>query len=167
LVLLGVAGCGAGAGAVAVGPVTAVRPAAGAGVAAEAGCRAWAEDVSLTGRVRWQTPLATQDAAGTSAADPLDVGGVAVVAEDATVHGLRVGTGRPLWSYPAGQPVTGMWQWHDLVVVLTGEVGDIVPLGSDGRLIGLDAATGAGARPPGPVPSPPRTAWCSSVPARG
>jgi outer membrane protein assembly factor BamB len=99
--------------------------------------------VSLTGQVRWQTPLATRDAAGTSGADPLAVGGVAVFAQDGTVHGLRLTSGRPAWSYPVGQPVVGMWQWHGLVVVLSGNVGDIVPLGSDGRLIGLDAATGA------------------------
>jgi hypothetical protein len=36
-----------------------------------------------------------------------------------------------------------MWQWHALVVVFSGDVGDGVPLGSDGRLTGLDAATGA------------------------
>jgi outer membrane protein assembly factor BamB len=74
---------------------------------------------------------------------PRLLGGVAVVAEDGTVHGLRLATGRPLWSYLARQPVVGMWQWHGVVVVLTGEVGDVVPLGSQGSLIGLDAATGA------------------------
>lgn len=99
--------------------------------------------MSLTGQVRWQTPLATQDEAGTSGAGPLAVGGVAVFAEDGTVHGLRLTSGRPAWSYSVGQPVVGMWQWHALVVVLSGNVGDGVPLGSDGRLIGLDAATGA------------------------
>jgi outer membrane protein assembly factor BamB len=107
----------------------------------EAGCRA--EDVSLTGQVRWQTPLPTTGAASPWAAGLLAVGGVVVFAEHEMVHGLRLTSGLPLWSYQARQPVSGMWQWHDLVVVLSVAAGKPIPLDSDGSLIGLDAATGA------------------------
>jgi len=101
---------------------------------------AWAEAVSTGGQELWRTSLATDGGsalqAGQVALVPVLANGVAVVSQDAQVHGLRPADGRPLWSWGDGQPVYGMWRWQDLVVVLTDQVG------AHSELTGLDAATG-------------------------
>jgi outer membrane protein assembly factor BamB len=129
-VVLAVAACGAGA----------VR------VATAAGCTAWAQEVSLTGQVRWQVLLGTgpQEEVGPDA-EPLAVGGVAVFAQTGVVHGLRLAGGQALWTYTDGLSVYGMWRWQGLVAVLSGRSGGGPAIDSDtrdGRLTGLDAATG-------------------------
>jgi outer membrane protein assembly factor BamB len=97
---------------------------------------AWAEELSLGGQIGWRTPLATHGNDVSPVVEPLVVGPVAVFAQDGSVHGLRLASGQPLWSFTGGQSVYGMWQWQDLVVVLTDQVSD------HARLTGLDAATG-------------------------
>jgi hypothetical protein len=59
-------------------------------VATGAGCTAWAQEVSLTGQVRWQVLLGTgpEEELGPDA-EPLAVCGVAVFAQTGVVHGLR------------------------------------------------------------------------------
>jgi outer membrane protein assembly factor BamB len=73
---------------------------------------------------------------------------VAVLAQDGIVHGIRLADGRPLWSWPGGQMVYGMWRQGGLVAVLTDQVSN------HSRLSGLDAATGA-------------VRWSLRLPARG
>jgi outer membrane protein assembly factor BamB len=79
---------------------------------------------------------------------PVPVGPVAVFAQDGIVHGIRLADGHPLWSWPGGQSVYGLWRWGGLVAVLTDQVSD------HARLSGLDAATGA-------------VRWSLRLPARG
>jgi len=93
--------------------------------------------VTAAGRIAWQTALATHGTAPAEAISPLPAGPVAVFAQDGTVHGLRLTDGHPLWAWPGGQAVYGMWRWGGLVAVLTGQVG------RHARITGLDAATGA------------------------
>ncbi|HEY6501657.1 MAG TPA: PQQ-binding-like beta-propeller repeat protein, partial [Streptosporangiaceae bacterium] len=73
---------------------------------------------------------------------------VAVLAQDGIVHGIRLADGHPLWSWPGGQSVYGLWRWGGLVAVLTDQVSN------HARLTGLDAATGA-------------VRWSLRLPARG
>jgi outer membrane protein assembly factor BamB len=115
-------------------------------VATAAGCTAWAQEVSLTGQVRWQMLLGTgpEEELGPDA-EPLAVGGVAVFAQTGVVHGLRLADGQALWTYTDGLSVYGMWRWQGLVVVLSGQSGGGPAIKGDtfgGRLTGLDAATG-------------------------
>ena len=98
---------------------------------------AWAVDVTRTGRMLWKTPLETRDTFSSSAVLPVAVGPVAVFAQDGIVHGIRLADGHPLWSWPGGQSVYGLWRWGGLVAVLTDQVTD------HARLTGLDAVTGA------------------------
>jgi outer membrane protein assembly factor BamB len=114
--------------------------------ATAAGCTEWAREVSLTGQVNWQVLLeaAPGSELGPDVA-PLTVGGVAVFAQAGVVHGLRLAGGQALWTYPDGLSVYGMWRWQGLVVVLSGSSpGSPAIKGEtwDGRLAGLDAATG-------------------------
>lgn len=109
---------------------------------------AWAVDVTGTGRMLWKTPLETRDTFASSAVLPVAVGPVAVFAQDGIVHGIRLADGHPLWSWPGGQSVYGMWRWGGLVAVLTDQVSN------HARLTGLDAATGA-------------VRWSLRLPARG
>ena len=115
-------------------------------VATTAGCTAWAQEVSLTGQVRWQVLLGRgpEEELGPDA-EPLAVGGVAVFAQAGVVHGLRLAGGQALWTYTDGLSVYGMWRWQGLVVVLSGRSGAGPAIEGDtwdGRLSGLDAATG-------------------------
>jgi len=140
--VLAVAGCAAhasaaGAGAPGAGPHGQRAGTRTASCPAPPARHAWAEEVSLAGQVRWRTPLATHGNDVSPVVEPLVVGAVAVFAQDGSVHGLRLAGGQPLWSFTGGQSVYGMWQWQDLVVVLTDQVSN------DARLTGLDAATGA------------------------
>ena len=98
---------------------------------------AWAVEVTRTGRIRWRTPLKTRDNSLSPAVLPVPVGPVAVFAQDGIVHGIRLADGHPLWSWPAGQVVYGLWRQGGLVAVLTDQVSN------HARLSGLDAATGA------------------------
>jgi len=112
-----------------------------------AGCAEYAQEASLTGQVRWQVLLdaGPESELGPDVA-PLAVGGVAVFAQNGRVHGLRLAGGQALWTYADGPSVDGMWRWQDLVVVLGGLPGGGAASTSetrDGRLTGLDAATGA------------------------
>jgi outer membrane protein assembly factor BamB len=109
---------------------------------------AWAVDVTGTGRMLWKTPLETRDTFSSSAVLPVAVGPVAVFAQDGIVHGIRLADGHPLWSWPGGQSVYGMWRRGGLVAVLTDQVSN------HARLTGLDAATGA-------------VRWSLRLPARG
>ena len=79
---------------------------------------------------------------------PVAVGPVAVFAQDGIVHGIRLADGHPLWSWPGGQSVYGMWRRGGLVAVLTDQVSN------HARLTGLDAVTGA-------------VRWSLRLPARG
>ena len=129
-VVLAVAACGA----------------SGVRVATAAGCTAWAQEVSLTGQVRWQVLLGKgpEEELGPDA-EPLAVGGVAVFAQTGVVHGLRLDGGQALWTNTDGLPVYGMWRWQGLVVVLSGQSGGGPAIKGEtwgGRLTGLDAATG-------------------------
>jgi outer membrane protein assembly factor BamB len=114
--------------------------------ATAAGCTEWAREVSLTGQVNWQVLLeaAPGSELGPDVA-PLTVGRVAVFAQAGVVHGLRLAGGQALWTYTDGLSVYGMWRWQGLVVVLSGSSpGSPAIKGEtwDGRLAGLDAATG-------------------------
>jgi outer membrane protein assembly factor BamB len=140
--LLAVAGCAAHASAAGQGaPGTGTHaPRAGTRTAscpAPPARHAWAGEVSLSGQAGWRTSLATHDNDVSPAVEPLVYGTVAVLAQDGSVHGLRLASGQPLWSFTGGQSVYGMWRWQDLVIVLTDQVSD------HARLTGLDAATGA------------------------
>jgi outer membrane protein assembly factor BamB len=96
----------------------------------------------------WKTPLETRDNSLSQAVVPVAVGPVAVFAQDGIVHGIRLADGHPLWSWPGGQSVYGMWRRGGLVAVLTDQVSN------HARLTGLDAATGA-------------VRWSLRLPARG
>ncbi len=114
--------------------------------AATTSCTEWAQEVSLTGQVNWQVLLesAPESELGPDVA-PVAVGGVAVFAQTAVVHGLRLASGHALWTYTDGQGVYGMWRWQGLVIVLTGWSGGGPAVRGEtwpGRLTGLDAATG-------------------------
>ncbi|HXL91872.1 MAG TPA: PQQ-binding-like beta-propeller repeat protein [Streptosporangiaceae bacterium] len=143
--LLAVTGCAAAASATGAGvsSTSAHGPGNGRVGTRTASCpapparHAWAEEVSLAGQVGWRTPLATHGNDVSPVVEPLVAGTVAVFAQDGSVHGLRLASGTPLWSFTGGQSVYAMWQWQDLVVVLTDQVSD------HARLTGLDAATGA------------------------
>jgi hypothetical protein len=118
----------------------------GAVQAATASCTEWAQEVSLTGQVNWQVLLesAPESELGPDVA-PVAVGGVAVFAQTAVVHGLRLASGHALWTYTDGQGVYGMWRWQGLVIVLCGWSGGGPAVKGEtwpGRLTGLDAATG-------------------------
>jgi outer membrane protein assembly factor BamB len=108
---------------------------------------AWAVDVTRAGRVLWRTPLATRGNSS-PAVPPVTVGAVGVFAQDGIVHGVRLAGGRPLWSWPGGESVYGLWRRGGLVAVLTDQVSN------HSRLTGLDAATGA-------------VRWSLRLPARG
>jgi len=116
---------------------------AGAPAASTPGCgpfpprQAWAVEVTASGRIAWRTPLATHGTDSIGSVAPVLAGPVAVLAQDGTVHGLRIADGRPLWAWHGGQAVYGMWRWGGLVAVLTDQVS------SHARITGLDAATGA------------------------
>jgi outer membrane protein assembly factor BamB len=109
---------------------------------------AWAVEVARTGRMLWTTPLPTRGNFSSPAVLPVAVGPVAVFAQDGMVHGIRLADGHPLWSWPGGQSVYGLWRWGGLVAVLTDQVSN------HARLTGLDAATGA-------------VRWSLRLPARG
>ncbi len=109
---------------------------------------AWAVEVTRTGRMLWKTPLETRDNLPSPAIAPVAVGPVAVFAQDGIVHGIRLADGHPLWSWPGGQSVDGLWRRGGLVAVLTDQVSN------HARLTGLDAATGA-------------VRWSLRLPARG
>lgn len=122
LAVAGLAGCGGGSGPLFV----CVMPAA----------RAYAQDVTTAGRVRWQAPLsAPEDGLHAS----LAVGRVAVFAQGAALDGLLVTDGRRVWSWADGQPIAGLWRWQDRVVVVTETIVSGVPRAV---LTGLDASTG-------------------------
>lgn len=106
---------------------------------------AYALDVTMAGRVRWQVPLAV----GSGSLSPLAVGAVAVFAQSNVVaqdgvlsqgdvlYGLRLADGYRLWSRHTSQPIAGMWRWQNLVVVLTQSSAQQQQV-----LTGLDASTG-------------------------
>lgn len=141
---LAAVGCASASG-IPGGAGMAPRPASPAGTsrAGAPGCgpfpprHAWAVEVTATGRIAWQTPLAARGTDSLTGLAPLVAGPVAVFAQDGTVHGLRLADGHPLWAWHGGQAVYGMWRWGGLVAVLTDQVSD------HARITGLDAATGA------------------------
>jgi outer membrane protein assembly factor BamB len=141
--LLAATGCAAAANGAGVSSIGARSPGTARAGTRAASCpapparHAWAEEVSLAGRLGWRTPLATHGNDVSPVVEPLVIGTVAVFAQDGSVHGLRLASGQPLWSFTGVQSVYGMWRWQDLVVVLTDQVSD------HARLTGLDAATGA------------------------
>jgi outer membrane protein assembly factor BamB len=133
--IAGLVGCGSGPG-----PVVQCD-------CARAFSPAYALDVTTAGRVRWQVRLAGgMSESGASQPSPLAVGPVAVFAPGGVLYGLRLADGHRVWSRAVGQDkdVASMWQWQDLVIVLTANAGGW-PL-----LTGLDASTG-------------RTRWTQSV----
>ena len=107
--------------------------------------RAWADEVSDTGKVAWQVRLPTDPAQSGIALRPLAIGGEAVFAEFNGVYTLRLRDGHQLWRrtfpVPKADPFAGMvyglWRWRSAVVVLVGQVS------ASARLISLNAATGA------------------------
>jgi outer membrane protein assembly factor BamB len=109
---------------------------------------AWAVKVTRTGHTAWETPLETRGTMPSPVVQPVVAGPVAVLAQDGIVHGIRLADGHPLWSWPGGQSVYGLWRWGGLVAVLTDQVSN------HARLTGLDAATGA-------------VRWSLRLPARG
>src|SRR5215467_9141421 len=141
-VALALAGCGAAAGPTR-GTASSRASLAGAPSASTPGCgpfpprHAWALEVTASGRIAWRTPLATHGTDSIGSVAPVLAGPVAVLAQDGTVHGLRIADGRPLWAWRGGQAVYGMWRWGGLVAVLTDQVS------SHARITGLDAVTGA------------------------
>jgi outer membrane protein assembly factor BamB len=65
--------------------------------------RAWATEVTATGYVAWQVSLPTDAQRQGVVVQPLVVGGVGVFAEENAVYGIRLATGRVLWSRPVGR----------------------------------------------------------------
>jgi outer membrane protein assembly factor BamB len=100
--------------------------------------RAWAIDVTDSGRVAWQTRLPAGPPAPTPP-PPLAAGAVAVFAQGGIVYGLTQAGGHRRWAWRSGQQISGMWAWQDRIVVLSDPSG----AGLQSRLTGLDAATGA------------------------
>lgn len=92
--------------------------------------------MTAAGRIAWQTPLATRGSTSFGALTPVQVGPVAVFAQDGMVHGLRIADGHRLWAWSGGQTVNGMWRWGGLVAVLTDQVS------AHAKITGLEAATG-------------------------
>src|SRR5207247_8280959 len=112
---------------------------------------AWAVEVTRTGHTAWETPLQTRGTMPSPVVQPVVAGPVAVLAQDGIVHGISLADGHPLWSWPGGQSVYGLWRWGGLVAVLTDQVSN------HARLTGLDAATGRVAwrfDPPTPATDP-------------
>jgi outer membrane protein assembly factor BamB len=108
--------------------------------------RAFAAEVSDTGRVIWQVKLPTDPAQSGIALRPLVIGDEAVFAEENAVYALRLRDGRLLWRrafYPFPKPdpfasmVYGLWHWRGSVVALIGQAS------GSARLTSLDASTGA------------------------
>jgi len=109
---------------------------------------AWATEVSVDGRVRWQVPLPTFGGNPRAESSPVTAGNIALVAQDGVVHALQLADGRQLWSWAGSQAshgsqagqdgdgVYGMWPWHGTVAILTDQVS------AHARLTGLAAATG-------------------------
>jgi PQQ-like domain len=147
---LGVAGCGAAHAGATLGSSprpshSPLPPGCGGPVPAR---HAWASEVAVDGRIRWQVRLPTFGASPVSELSPVVAGGFAVFTQDGVVHGLRLADGRQLWSWAGGQVVYGMWPWQATVAVLTDQVS------THARLTGLHAATG-------------RVAWTVRLPSRG
>jgi outer membrane protein assembly factor BamB len=147
--------CGSVAGQHAsTGPAATPAQASPRGTLAQTTCgpppprHAWAVEVTRTGQLAWKTPLEARGNAAAPAVPPVAVGPVAVLAQDGIVHGIRLADGHPLWSWPGGQSVYGLWRWGGLVAVLTDQVSN------HARLTGLDAATGS-------------VRWSLRLPARG
>jgi outer membrane protein assembly factor BamB len=140
-VALTATGCASATGGPGMAPERASP--AGASRVGASGCgpfpprHAWAVEVTATGRIAWQTPLAARGTDSLTGVSPLLAGPVAVFAQDGIVHGLRLADGRQLWAWHGGQFVYGMWRWGGLVAVLTDQVSH------HARVTGLDAATGA------------------------
>ena len=149
------AACGNAAGQQAgAGPAATPAQASPRGTLAQTTCgpppprHAWVVEVTRAGQLAWKTPLEARGNAASQAVPPVTVGPVAVLAQDGIVHGIRLADGHPLWSWPGGQSVYGMWRRGGLVAVLTDQVSN------HARLTGLDAATGA-------------VRWSLPLPARG
>jgi hypothetical protein len=77
--------------------------------------------VTATGRIAWQTALATHGTTPAEAISPLPTTPVAVFAQDGMVHGLRLTDGHPPWPGPAADRLRDV-ALGGLVAVLTGQV---------------------------------------------
>ena len=143
-VMLSTVACGATKGAV----PGAARPAAVRSAAhpATVSCptrRAFATEVTSTGRIAWQVSLPTDAVMQGVVLQPLVIDGVGILAEENAVYGIRLRDGRELWrrafSKQTGSfssAVYGMWQLPNTVVVLIGQVS------KDARLTELNPTTG-------------------------
>jgi outer membrane protein assembly factor BamB len=108
--------------------------------------RAFAELVTSSGRVAWQDSLPTNPSAQGASVSPVSVTPpgqpgsaprVDVVAEYATVYGLRESDGHRLWTWTGGQLIYGLWTWHGRVIVLSGQVS------AHAELLAIAPSTGA------------------------
>jgi outer membrane protein assembly factor BamB len=140
---------GSAPGAARLKPAAHRVPATPAPTASPSACgparRAWAAEVTDTGKVAWQVRLPTDPAQSGIALRPLVTGGEAVFAEFNGVYALRSRDGHRRWRrtfpVPKADPYAGMvyglWRWRGTVVVLVGQVS------ASARLVSLNAATGA------------------------
>jgi outer membrane protein assembly factor BamB len=135
-------------------PAAAISSSASAAPTPSTGCgpfpprRAWIDDVNSAGKVAWQLRLPTDPTQQGIALQPLVIGGVAVIAEENAVYGLRLSDGRQLWKRVFPQVgngglgfwsglAYGLWQYRGSVIVLVGQAS------SASRLFSLNAVTGA------------------------
>ncbi|MCL2583768.1 MAG: PQQ-like beta-propeller repeat protein [Streptosporangiales bacterium] len=104
----------------------------------------WAVRLTFSGHVLWQAPVrgwknhavAPVTSSAVSPVSPVAAGDEAAVPDGDAVTGLRAADGHALWRWTGTDWVTGLWQWHGTIAVLTGT-------GQNARLTGLRAATGA------------------------
>lgn len=105
---------------------------------------AWATEVTSAGRVAWQVRLPTAAQQQGVVLQPLVIDGVAILAEENAVYGIRLSDGDQLWRRAFSKDIAaesgavyGLWQSGGRVVVLTGQVS------SSARLTALTTSTGA------------------------
>jgi outer membrane protein assembly factor BamB len=105
--------------------------------------QAWAVRLTASGHTLWRSPIrgwanhaTSHEEAPITPVSPLVIGGVAVVADGDVATGLRLSDGRMLWRWTGPTWVGGLWQWHGLIIVLTGNE-------TAAQLAGLEAETGA------------------------
>lgn len=145
ILALGLAACGVTGSAAPAAHIVSARGPRQAAPACGPARRAWATEVSDSGRVIWRARLPTGPAQSGLALRPLVLGDEGVFAEYDGVYALRLRDGRQVWRRTFAAPKTdpfagmvfGLWRWRGTVIVLTGQVSQAA------RLMSLDAATGA------------------------
>jgi len=98
------------------------------------GPQAWAEDVTLAGRVRWEQPL-TSTPLTDVVLEPVMASDVAVFAYAGGIYGVRASDGRRLWKEAVAPGIQGIWAQPSTVTVVTGA-------GSQTELFSFDITSG-------------------------